>query len=109
VPALAMLLYPHEATVTAGATLMGMGVGFAIDRRWVHFETAGPAWQRALRFALGIAGMLVLYAGLKALFAPLTPVLLWRFIRYALMGLWGSVGAPWVFARLGLTNTHSPP
>jgi len=62
-----------------------------------------------LRFALGIAGMLVLYAGLKALFAPLTPVLLWRFIRYALMGLWGSVGAPWVFARLGLTNTHSPP
>lgn len=109
VPALAMLLYPHEATVTAGATLMGMGVGFAIDRRWVHFETAGPAWQRALRFALGIAGMLVLYAGLKALFAPLTPVLLWRFIRYALMGLWGSVGAPWVFARLGLTNTHFPP
>lgn len=104
VPALMMLLYPHEATVTAGATLMGMGVGFAIDRRWVHFETAGAAWQRALRFALGIAGLLVLYTGLKAAFAPLTPVLFWRFIRYTLIGLWGSIGAPWAFIQAGLAN-----
>lgn len=102
IPALAMLLYPHEATVTAGATLMGMGVGFALDRRWLHFETAGPAWQRALRYALGLAGMLVLYAGLKLVFASLTPVLFWRFIRYAMMGLWGSLGAPWAFKKGGL-------
>ncbi|MHB1319229.1 MAG: phosphatase PAP2 family protein [Anaerolineae bacterium] len=105
IPALGMLLYPHEATVTAGATMMGMGVGFALDRRWLHFETAGPVWQRALRYALGIAGMLVLYAGLKAVFASLTPVLFWRFFRYTVMGLWGSLGAPWVFTKAGLT-TH---
>ena len=105
IPVLGMLLYPHEATVTAGATLMGMGVGFALDRRWLRFETTGSLWQRALRYILGIAGMLVLYAGLKAVFASLAPVLFWRFIRYTLMGLWGSLGAPWVFTKAGLA-TH---
>lgn len=104
IPALGMLLYPHEATITAGATLMGMGVGFVLDRRWLHFETAGTVWQRALRYAVGIAGMLVLYAGLKAVFAPLIPVLFWRFIRYTLMGLWGSLGAPWAFIKAGLAQ-----
>jgi membrane-associated phospholipid phosphatase len=104
VPAMGMLIYPHEATVTAGATLMGMGVGFALDRRWLHFETAGPVWQRALRYTLGVVGMLALYAGLKAIFVPLTPVLFWRFIRYTLMGLWGSLGAPWVFIRAGVAT-----
>ena len=107
-PLLAILIYPHEATVTAGATLLGMGVGFALERRVLGFETAGPVWQRALRYALGIAGMFVLYAGLKALFAGLAPVLVWRFIRYTLMGLWGSFGAPWAFVRARLADAGVP-
>jgi membrane-associated phospholipid phosphatase len=105
VPALAMILYPHEATVTSGATLLGMGVGFALERRWLGFEAEGPAWRRALRYPLGIVGMLILYTGLKAVFAGLEPVLVWRFTRYALMGLWGSLGAPWVFVKLRLAAT----
>lgn len=102
VPLATILINPHEATVTAGATLLGMGVGFALERRYLDFETEGPVWQRALRYLVGILGMLILYAGLKAAFAPLHPVLIWRFIRYALMGIWGSLGAPWTFARVGL-------
>ena len=109
IPLVAILIYPHEATVTAGATLLGMGVGFALERRLLGFATAGPLWQRALRYALGIAGMFVLYAGLKALFAGLAPVLVWRFIRYTLMGLWGSFGAPWAFVKVHLADAGVPP
>jgi membrane-associated phospholipid phosphatase len=104
IPLAIILIYPHETTVTAGATLLGMGVGFALERRYLGFDTEGPAWQRALRYLPGILGMLILYAGLKAAFAPLQPVLVWRFIRYALMGLWGSLGAPWAFVKVGLAS-----
>jgi hypothetical protein len=34
----------------------------------------------------------------------LQPVALFRFIRYALIGLWGSLGAPWVFVKLRLAD-----
>jgi membrane-associated phospholipid phosphatase len=114
IPLLLLLVLVDEATVTAAATLLGMGVGFALERRWVGFET-GPGraerdgWRVALRYALGIAVMFVFYAGLKAAFAALNPategaVLALRFVRYTLMGLWGSIGGPWLFVKVGLAG-----
>lgn len=104
VPAVVQLAYPGEDAVTAGATLLGMGLGFIAERRHIRFRTAGPVVQRAVRFAVGIVGMVALYAGLKAAFATLEPALVWRFVRYTLMGLWGGVGAPWLFTQVGLAG-----
>ena len=39
----------------------------------------------------------------------LEPALLFRFIRYALMGFWGGAGAPWVFVKLGLAPGRGQP
>ncbi|MGC9523239.1 MAG: phosphatase PAP2 family protein [Anaerolineae bacterium] len=102
-PAVLIVLLPGEAAITTGATLMGMGVGFALERRWVRFDDAGALWRRALRYLLGIVVMVGLYAGLKAAFATL-PVLPFRFVRYAAMGLWGGLGAPWAFVQLRLAQ-----
>jgi membrane-associated phospholipid phosphatase len=107
IPALTMILVPDEASVTAGATLMGMGVGFALERRWIGFESTGVWWKRLLRYVLGIAILFGLYAGLKAAFSSLEPALLFRFIRYGLMGAWGGLGAPWVFTKLRLAKVRS--
>ncbi|HOU15157.1 MAG TPA: phosphatase PAP2 family protein [Anaerolineae bacterium] len=97
-----MLLFPSEDGVTGGATLLGMGIGFVAQARWIGFEADGVLWRRAARYALGAAVMLGLWAGLRAAFSALEPALLFRFIRYTLMGFWGGAGAPWVFVRLGL-------
>jgi len=43
---------------------------------------------------------------LKAAFAGLEPAVLFRFIRYTLVGLWGALGAPWLFVRLGLADRN---
>ncbi len=102
-----MLLFPSEDGVTGGATLLGMGVGFVAQARWIGFETDGVLWRRAARYALGAAVMIGLWAGLRAAFAALEPALLFRFIRYTLMGFWGGAGAPWVFVRLGLAPGHT--
>lgn len=107
IPLAAALMVPGNNAVTAAATLMGMGVGFAMERRWIRAETEGAIWQRVLRFVLGIAILGGLYAGLKEAFEGLEPALVFRFIRYALVGLWGSLGAPWAFTKLRLAESKA--
>ena len=105
IPLTAALVMPGKNAVTAAATLLGMGVGFTTERRWIRAETDGAIWQRALRFVVGMAILGGLYAGLKGAFKGLEPVLVFRFIRYALVGLWGSLGAPWAFTKLRLSKS----
>ncbi len=107
VPAALVVLLREEVAVTASATLMGMGVGFILERRWVGFDSTGALWRRGLRYLLGIVVMGTLYVGLKAAFAGL-PALPFRFVRYAAMGVWGGLGAPWIFAKLGLAERLGP-
>lgn len=96
------------ATVTGVGTslgaFLGMGVGIALETSFVHFRADGPIWKRALRFVLGVAVMLILWQGLDVAFEGLEPELVFRLIRYGLVGLWGSFGAPWVFVRIRLAE-----
>jgi undecaprenyl-diphosphatase len=101
VPCLLLLLLPTEEGVAISAVLLGMSLGIILERRLVGFEAAGSWRQRLLRFLLGAIVMLALWLGLRLAFSSLEPVLLFRFVRYALLGLWGAFGAPWLFVRWG--------
>ena len=57
-----------------------------------------------IRYLLGVVVLFGLWGGLKLAFSGMEPAGLLRFTRYALVGLWGGVGAPWVFVRLGLAE-----
>ena len=105
-PLLLMLLFLSEDGVTAGAVLMGMGVGFVLERRWVGFESGGIWWKQMLRLLLGVAVLFGLWMGLRIAFASAEPALLFRFVRYGLVGLWSGLGAPWAFVRLRLAETR---
>lgn len=84
----------------------GAGIGLALRRRYVSFDTRGPWAQRILRLGLGLVVLLGLRSGLGALFPrePLEVALLFRYVRYALIGLWTVWLAPWAFVRLGLAE-----
>jgi membrane-associated phospholipid phosphatase/putative flippase GtrA len=106
VPLLMVLLVPSAGKygVITAATLMGMGVGFALERRWVRFESDGLWWKRVLRFLIGVPVLFTLWLGLQAAFYGLEPEQIYRFARYALVGLWTGLGAPWLFVRLKLAD-----
>lgn len=106
VPLLLIFFFPTEEGVTVGAVMAGMGIGLALERRWLGFETDGPWRQRVLRFGLGLVVMMTLWLGLRLAFSDLQPAFLFRFIRYALMGLWGAFGGPWMFVKLTLAETQ---
>jgi membrane-associated phospholipid phosphatase len=100
----------HPMTL-AGALFGGLA-GYSLMRQKLRFEAGGPGWQRAARYVVGIAGVLLIAEGLDAAFGLLaedTTALGYalRYVRYALAGVWITFGAPWVFGKLRLT--HQPP
>ena len=104
IPALAMVIWPTEDMVTGGATMVGIGAGLVLERRLVGFDVAGTLLRRGLRFLLGIVVLAGLWLGLRTAFEGLEPAIILRLVRYALVGFWGAVGAPWVFVKLGLAR-----
>jgi membrane-associated phospholipid phosphatase len=88
------------------AALMGVWVGFVLERRFVRFNANGLLWQRVVRYLLGVFILFGLWGCLRIAFAAMEPAALFRFIRYALVGLWGGLGAPWLFVRLKLAETE---
>jgi hypothetical protein len=94
---------PDDAASGAGA-LFGLGAGLALVARGQPASTGGPLLKRALRFAVGLAGVLALWLGLKYVFPaePLALGLAFRFVRYAVTLLWVIYLAPWVFRRASL-------
>lgn len=84
--------------------VFGAGAGLALARRFAPFDARGPWAKRIARLVIGLAVLVVLRVGLGAVFPrePLVVGMAFRFIRYALMGLWAIWLAPWVFLRVGL-------
>ncbi len=95
--------------LVAGATLLGMGVGFVFERRFLGFVAEGAWRTRLLRYGLGILVVFALQAGVRAAFAGIEPAGPLRALRYALIGLWGGWGAPWLFVRLRLASIEPRP
>jgi len=106
VPLVLFVTSPGKSVATAMGTLAGAGVGFALSRRYVPFSPAGPMWQRFLRFVVGAAVMVPLFMVLEV--APFVegswPYLALRFSYFVVIGLWTTLGAPWVFKILRLAD-----
>ncbi|MBC8332378.1 MAG: phosphatase PAP2 family protein [Anaerolineae bacterium] len=96
----------RDGVTTAAGVFLGLALGLILIQRRGGFSPKGPAWQRVLRYLLGIVGTLAIWAGLKAVFPSgeaLLPQAL-RLLRYALIGFWVTAGAPLIFLALKLAN-----
>ena len=92
--------------LSACGTLLGFLPGIALERRWIRFRSGGSFLKRSLRLAVGLIILLGLWLGLKSAFAGLEPLSLLRVVRYAAVGLWCALGAPWLFKRLRLAEAE---
>jgi membrane-associated phospholipid phosphatase len=93
----------NEAVNLAGLVL-GVWTGLTLEQRHVRFLTTGSARQRALRYGLGLAGLLAIGLGLLRVFpeAPWTLSLLLRGGTAAAAALWAVLAWPRLFVRMGL-------
>jgi membrane-associated phospholipid phosphatase len=107
VPLVLLLAYSAGDAGVAMGTLIGVGAGIVIESRVVGFTASGSVWQRALRFVIGVIGVVILREGLRLVFPGEGEQLyaLFRTTRYVLVGLWVTLGGPWVFHYAGLAET----
>lgn len=99
----------HEDVVSTVAGLLGFGVGILLESSRIRFRAGGPIWQRIIRYILGIAVAIGIWAGLRAVF-PAEPAWLalpLRFLRYLLLLLWVTYIAPWFFVKLRLASADT--
>jgi hypothetical protein len=103
-PAILIVISPSADPncLTAGSTLLGFCCGVALERRWVGFKTGGFWWKRLIRYLMGLIILVCIWLGLKIAFKGLPLDSVFRVIRYTAVGLWCSIGAPWLFVRLKL-------
>jgi len=89
----------------------GAWLGLVAGALWMHdrFSTSGAWWRRVLRAGLGLVGVVLLWAGLRAVLpaGEDAVALMARFLRYGLVGFWVTGAAPWVFQRLGLQSADA--
>lgn len=102
VPALiAVYLWRDSADlVKVIGTFCGFLMGYSVEAGFIRFGTKAVFWKQAVKLALGIAVAMGLKQGLKSLFPAETA---FDLLRYVILGLWVTVGAPLLFIALRLS------
>ena len=97
-----------EGTLTSAGTLFGLAAGAAWIMSQGGYQAEGPLAKRALRFVIGLIGILILWRGLALVFPDNSDLISYafRYLRYSLVGFWVSAGAPWLFFRFKLANSQ---
>ena len=109
VPLVLLAIQPNDVMVQVTGAFAGIAVGVALAMQYLDFDAGGLIWKRAVRFLLGVAVVAAIFFGLRFIFPGVGESMyaIFRFIRYGLVGLWISLGAPWLFLRLGLAETRT--
>ena len=70
------------------------------------FKPQGKISQQVVKYLVGIIGVLVIWSGLDYIFPEGQTLIayIFRYTRYVLTGLWISLGAPWIFVKMKLSE-----
>jgi membrane-associated phospholipid phosphatase len=95
-----------NSTFTSAGTFFGLAVGAAWIMSMGGYNASGSIGKRAIRYVVGLVGILILYMGLGEIFPRGDGFIFYllRYIRYTLVGWWVAGGAPWVFVRFKLAE-----
>jgi membrane-associated phospholipid phosphatase len=117
--AFVMILYrPSVELLIPGAALLGLGTGYYLCRFRIGF-TASVLSDRvgifryftlAVRFLLGMTVMVLLFVlteKISVKFNGSGNYPLFMFLRFVLIALWISAGAPWLFCSLRLAKNNA--
>ena len=92
-----LLLFKSSDYLKAVAIGMGFYIGYAIEDKYVQFEEEAIPKIQVLKFLIGASGLLIIMVYFKKLMPKGN---INDFIRYSLLGIWITAGAPFIFTRI---------
>jgi membrane-associated phospholipid phosphatase len=105
VPAIIGLIFFRSSDyIKSAATLIGFFIGYCIESKYINFTEKAPLLKQLIKYALGLGVTLLLKSLLKSLL-PITGVS--DFLRYIIIGLWISAGAPYIFKSFICRSEHN--
>lgn len=95
-----------EGILTSAGSLFGLAAGAAWIASRGGYQASGPVEKRALRYVIGLIGILILWFGLGQVFPREESLISYvlRYLRYSLVGCWIIAGAPWLFFHFKLAE-----
>ncbi|MCY6485178.1 phosphatase PAP2 family protein [Clostridium aestuarii] len=87
----------HDYYTISGVTL-GFFVGYNIESQYIKFNEKTSMIINIFKFLVGVSIVLIIMKGLKLVFPK---YLLFDFIRYCIIGIWMTSGAPYLFKKIG--------
>ena len=94
------LLYAHSADFIKGmGTFLGFALGIYVEKKYVNFSVEGKSINKILRVVIGLAILILLKVGLKAVFPN---KLVFHFLRYFIIVFFGIGLYPAIFRKLKL-------
>ncbi len=95
-----------EGFITPAGSIFGLAAGAAWIASRGGYQASGPLEKRALRYAIGLIGILILWMGLGEVFPRDANIISYvlRYFRYAMVGFWVTGGAPWLFFHFKLAD-----
>jgi hypothetical protein len=111
-----MILYrPNFEYVFPGGIMLGFCIGYCLNKRYIGFKSSDVLnrqgmlkWLTLLaRFILGTAVLAVILFRVNEIMSQISNsqyILIYGFLCYAVMSLWVSVAAPWLFTKIRLAG-----
>jgi hypothetical protein len=95
-----------EEFLTTAGSFFGLAAGAAWIASRGGYQASGPLEKRALRYIVGLLGILILWMGLGAVFPSAEDLISYilRYVRYTLVGFWIIAGAPGLFFHFKLAD-----
>jgi len=95
-----------EGILTSAGSLFGLSAGVAWIGSRGGYQASGAVGKRALRYVIGLIGILILWFGLGQIFPRDETLISYilRYMRYSLVGFWVIAGAPWLFFHFKLAE-----
>jgi len=106
IPVILVLASPSITStgVTICGVLFGGGIGIFLERRYVGFEVSDILWKKVVCYLFGVSILMFIYLGSKKMVVNLEPEPFYRFLRYAVIGNYIVLIAPWLFKQLHLSK-----
>ena len=93
-----------EGFYTSAGALIGFGLGCSLLSHWGGFHAGGKPVKRLGRYLLGVAGVVILFFGLRMIFpsGDTSVAYIFRMLRYGLVTFWITYLAPRIFVATRL-------